>query len=186
VRKSLLITAALLLCLTFASTGRAADLVTNGGFETGDFTGWTMGGATDFTGVLMAEANTGDYAAWLGAMDAPGSIEQDLATTNGGVYTIDFALKTFGEPNRFEVWWGDSMVYQILNGAENPNYSHLAVPVVADSSSTMLRFVFQDPPAWLILDDVRVHMGAVPESGTMIGLAFLAFAVPGLRLMRRR
>jgi hypothetical protein len=44
---------ALTAALGFAVAGpaNAAELVTNGSFETGDFTGWTLAGNTGFTGV---------------------------------------------------------------------------------------------------------------------------------------
>jgi hypothetical protein len=45
---------AALMSAILISSGAHADLVTNGGFETGDFTGWTQGGNTGFTSVDLS------------------------------------------------------------------------------------------------------------------------------------
>jgi hypothetical protein len=37
--------------LSMTDSAKAMNLVTNGGFETGNFTGWTQSGNTNFTGV---------------------------------------------------------------------------------------------------------------------------------------
>lgn len=41
--------------------------ITNGGFETGDFTGWTLGGNTGYTGVTGSYAHSGNFGAYFGA-----------------------------------------------------------------------------------------------------------------------
>src|SRR5260370_23598673 len=43
----------------------SAGLVVNGGFETGDFKGWTLGGNTDFT-FVDGEPHSGMFSACLG------------------------------------------------------------------------------------------------------------------------
>jgi len=47
------------------SRAHAASLVTNGGFETGDFTGWTVAG--DGIAIDAVFPNTGNYDAVFGA-----------------------------------------------------------------------------------------------------------------------
>jgi hypothetical protein len=56
--------------ITLTVTGPSVNLIRNGGFETGDFTGWQTGGA--FAPVVTtAEAHSGKYSALLGHTTAP-------------------------------------------------------------------------------------------------------------------
>jgi hypothetical protein len=86
---------ALLIGLGILSIDRAnaASLVTNGGFETGDFTGWAAAG--DGIAIDSVFPNTGNYDAVFGA-DAldltPGTLSQTITTTPGGTYALSFAL----------------------------------------------------------------------------------------------
>jgi len=72
-----------------------ANLVTNGGFETGDFTGWTQGGDTGFDGVrgqfTGINPHSGSFQALL-SVSTGSSISQMLALTVGTTYTVDFWL----------------------------------------------------------------------------------------------
>ena len=52
---------ALVLGWVLSSQASAAPLVTNGGFETGVFTGWTVTGADVFTGVDGLTTHSGDF-----------------------------------------------------------------------------------------------------------------------------
>jgi serine protease len=70
-----------------ATTG--GSVVTNGGFETGDLTGWTTGGAA--SSVVNSGAHSGTYAAVLGSTsptNGDSTAAQTFTATNGG--TLSF------------------------------------------------------------------------------------------------
>ena len=76
--------------------GAATNLVANGSFETGDFTGWTQFGDTSYTGVTygcfdVGCPTDGSYLAYFGSVYSVGGIEQALGTA-AGQYTVSFAL----------------------------------------------------------------------------------------------
>src|SRR5215471_3379908 len=85
---------ALTLALGSAGPARAMNLVTNGGFETRDFTGWTLSGNTFFThvdcGTNVVSPHTGECAAALGAMGSDNTLSQTIPTVPGGTYLLSF------------------------------------------------------------------------------------------------
>ena len=99
-----LLAACAALAITSQSGGAAAALVTNGGFETGDFTGWTLSGNTANTGIATFPTNSGNFSAFLGALSAQGTgtLSQDVTTQIGTLYTLDFFLaNNASAPNQF-------------------------------------------------------------------------------------
>ena len=63
----------------------------NGGFETGDFTGWTQGGDLSFTSVSTTMPHSGTFFYEAGPL-TEGTLDQAIATTAGKTYTVDFWL----------------------------------------------------------------------------------------------
>jgi len=77
----------------------ACTQVVNGGFETGDLSGWTQFGNTGGTSVMVCGAGcaeSGAYGVNFGAVFTPGGIEQTLATISGQSYNISFWLLNNG------------------------------------------------------------------------------------------
>src|SRR5437016_5852763 len=96
--KILLLLAAVLLPLSDLGEAKAGlELVLNGGFETGDFTGWAV--SSTFTSVETAVYDgfspyAGTYFAALGNVGATplGTLSQVISDTSGQSYTLSMYL----------------------------------------------------------------------------------------------
>ncbi len=175
-----------LLFLAFVSAAQA-NSVTNGSFETGDFTGWTLAGNSGFTGVDQGTigfgpgAKTGSFAAYFGPVGSLGFLSQDVPTLAGATYNLTFFLANDGQiPNEFRVSWNGTV---LLDAASLPasGYVQEAFPaLLATAAFTPLQFGFRNDPGYFYLDDVYVGAGAVPEPATLLlwgtTMSALAFA----------
>jgi subtilase family serine protease len=142
------------------------ELVTNGGFETGDFTDWTLSPAdTSYTLVfegfsyngVNVSPHSGMYMALLGTDGAQGGISQTLATTPGQTYVLSFWINgTDGyTPNQINANWNNTLVLGETNVAEG--WVQVVGFVTANSASSTLGFAYQDDESYIDLDDVSVQ-----------------------------
>jgi hypothetical protein len=194
--------------LSFVSRA-SANLVNNGGFETGDFTGWTQSGDTSFTGVSNGTSNSGDYSAFFGPVETLGFISQDISTTAGSLYDLSFFLAQgssggerpgivppgfFGDPpkgsisNEFQVFWNGTMIFDGIDFPDQPFTESMFTGLMATGSTTELRFAFFNSPSYFYLDDVSVdaQTTAVPEGLSTLWLALPFFGLIGYTQLRRR
>jgi methionine-rich copper-binding protein CopC len=141
----------------------SSNLVTNGGFETGDFTAWTQSGDTGSTGVTGTFDGTaphsGSFHAHFGPTGSLGFIAQTLSTIAGASYTLTFWLShPYSDSTAGTEWLvrvGGTTLRDVQN-AGNFGYTQFTFTFTATSSSTVLQFGFLEPPSYFFLDDVTV------------------------------
>ena len=180
-----------------AGQATAANLITNGGFETGDFTGWTITdqrsgtlvGSSPFTGgspTMTYLSHTGTYFALLGNNGVPATVSQTVDDASGQNYTLSFWLANDGDtPNSLTVLFGGST---LLSGTDLPAspYTQYTYTVVGTGSDT-LSFVEQNNPGYFSLDDVSlVGPSTVPEPSSLALFAVGAAGFVGYAWRRRR
>lgn len=156
------------------------SLVQNGGFETGDFTGWTLMGksvvSTPFgTTVYNAvESSTdyplvvhsGTYGAFLGDNQLA-TLSQTLPTVAGENYLLSFWLDnpTNGTIQQFGVNWNSGSIADALYSISNPPafaWTNLQFIVTASEPNAILEFGAENDPAYFGLDDISVtHIPAL-------------------------
>jgi len=155
----------------FVSTpAQAASIVINGGFETGDFTGWTLGGNTGFTGVINSApyVNSGSFGAFFGAIGSDTSLSENLVNTPGAHYDLTFFLYSpGGTPNDFSVSWNGTTLNSQVNAGAFPYTQFTFTNLLATGSSTPLVFLMRQDPSFWGLDDVAAQT-SVPEPSSIL------------------
>jgi hypothetical protein len=182
----------LLLALTAAAAlsfahPASANLITNGGFETGDFTDWGTVGNGFVSGTFMGVApHSGNYQA---VFPGPGNVlDQFLNTTPGQIYTINFFLANVASnlPHSLAVTWNGNIVF-FTSSLQSFGYTEYTFNVTASGTDDAITFF---PVAFeggaLFLDDVSVNPAGVgvPDGGPTVSL--LGSALLGLAAVRRK
>jgi PEP-CTERM motif-containing protein len=193
--KTLLAFVAALLVLS-APMAFGQNLLANGSFETGDFSGWTTTGNFEFSGVtnqpfyVYSGAQDGSFYSYWGPVGDLGGITQSFSDTAGAQYTFSFWLNAVGDdPSEVQVLWnGDVLLDQ-----RDPNTGNLWQEFsyqVTGTGNDSVTFLFRDDPAYIALDNVSVEQsgggGTVPEPSSflLMGSGVLGLAGVIRRKMR--
>jgi hypothetical protein len=139
------------------------ELVVNGGFETGNLNGWTGNGVQlQYDYIDTQHAHSGSYDLALGAINAEYQVYQNIATTAGQTYQVQFWLENpyGGTPSNLTASFGGDTLLSLSN-TNAQGYTEYTYDVTATSSSSQLLFVAEQNPAYWYLDDVSVqHVNA--------------------------
>jgi hypothetical protein len=201
---------ALSICALLAAGPALADanLVANPGFETGDFTGWTLAGETRPDHSFVSDADTypgwdewlphaGNAFAALGAVGSDLQLSQTFATTPGETYRFRFFLGSDGEtPNHFEALWNGETVlsqtdapetsgHDLIHGPPAAAYVVYSFTRVATGPTTTIQFNSRNDPGWRAFDDVSVTPMPEPSSLASISAGILALAACASHRRRR-
>jgi len=174
--------------LSAPAANASPNIITNGGFETGGFDGWTTSNlnatgveASGFDGYAPEEGN---YFVGMGNVGSDGVIEQTVADTAGASYALTYWLSGNGTGfSDFSVAWNGNQ----LDGSYFSNFSfpwtQFSFTVVGTGSDT-LTFFERNDPSYDALDDVQ--LSATTDTPVPGALALLGFGLVGLGGIRRK
>jgi len=155
-----------LLAAAFAASANT-NLVVNGGFETGDFTGWTVSD-TSLTTAGSLGPHSGIHEADLGNRSLS-TLQQSIPTVAGTAYTVDLWIGRLGQlagGDAFSLavgFAGTTFVnLTALTLPLNSPYAEYSASIIAASASSPLIITYVDQPSYILIDDVSVT-AAVPE-----------------------
>jgi uncharacterized protein YhjY with autotransporter beta-barrel domain len=154
--------------VVMAQTG--PNLVTNGGFEDGDLTGYTL--VTDGQTVVAATggnyygpSHSGNYFLAGGDIGSQAFLSQTVPTAAYSRYTLTYYVLSYPAggftgnpqtPNEFSTKIGATTVFDQMN-LTNTTYQQFTFNFVATGPTT-LTFGLRDDPAFLNLDDISVYL----------------------------
>lgn len=185
INRLMIVLSSLALILCFSATAAfALNLVMNGDFETGDFTGWEKNGhyisvgTSSYTGSNHT-ANLGTVGAVLGSLAQSG-----LMTIPGLEYEFRFMLaSTGGYPNEFRaIVNGVTLVNEVSGNSYS--FTPYSFTFVADVLPTTIEIFARNDPGAFFLDNVSLDLTPVPEPSTLLFLGLGLLVASSLRKNR--
>ena len=150
-----------------SATQAAPNLLVNGGFETGNFTGWTLSDLS-LTVAASDKPHTGTFEADLGNRSLS-TLQQSVTTVVGAVYTVDLWIGRLGPlagGDQFSLsvsFAGTSFVNLTSSTLPlNSPYAEYSANITAATTNSALVISYVDQPSYTLIDDVSVT-AAVPE-----------------------
>ncbi|MGA7198937.1 MAG: PEP-CTERM sorting domain-containing protein [Roseiarcus sp.] len=174
---------------TMALAGQvsAANLLVNGSFETGDFTGWTEGGNFSYTTVEPNSfgygAEQGNYYVYEGPIGSDGTLSQTFSDMPGATLLISGWIAGNGTIPSDVNYIFDGVTVFTLNPVPSQGYVNYTATVRATGLDTFT-VGFRNDPSFDALDNFSVT--AVPEASTwaMMVLGFAGLGFAGFRARR--
>jgi len=183
--------------------GTPGNLLVNCGFETGDFTGWTLSGndvPSELNNLYGVEGidpvdgispNSGAYQAFIGDLDSNATtLSQTITTVPGGVYNVSFYLAQDTAPvapysNGMLVSFGGTLLALQL-GIPVEGYTRYSWDVDATSSSTTVSITLGNDTGETLLDDAVVAPTPEPATWSMFLLGGLVVVLARRHLLAYR
>ena len=145
--------------------------VVNGGFETGNLTGWSASSSAVSTEFVALGGQFGNWAADLGPTASTQSLSQNVATTPGQQYTLSFFVA--GDPdslsNALTVTWDGTTILSLTQVPLGFNQYTFTVNGDASAATTPLVFSYTDDADGLLLDQVAVNATTAPATQSAQG-----------------
>lgn len=134
-------------------------------------------------GVTSTDPHSGTYAARFGSVDGLNDyIYQDLATTSGTIYDVNFYLDASqGVTGEFVALWNGTIFFT-QPGDLPGGYFDYNFLLPATSGSSRLEFGGNSPPSYYYLDDISVvptALSATPEPSAIFLFATGLMAIGG-------
>ncbi len=153
----------------------ADELVFNGGFETGSFSGWFVPPNTPMQsnfrveGVGIGGGHTGTYYAQLSSTNLE-FMSQILPTEPGQDYELSFWLrKPTIAPGRFVIRWeGQSIFDQFIAGSDIQAWRLFTFPLHSNITGSFLEFGQDFFPGEFHLDDISVVAVPAPSAAPLL------------------
>ena len=105
---------------------------------------------------LPSNAQSGQFAAGLGSVGPDGTLSQNIQTTAGQHYTLDFWLaNASGGPDDFTAKWNGQTLLALKNTSAQ-GYTEYTYDVVGTAGTSNLEFDFRQDPSYWSLDNISV------------------------------
>ncbi len=181
-----------LVCFALGLPLKANSIVTNGSFETGTFSGWTVSSTSDHPWAIDTSTTgsgsghgpeSGTYFASTGcvggqcigsdSLSSTAFLYQDLTTVAGNSYNVDFYFASAGQPGQeLLVTFGGTTLYDLVNlsGSGTSPYTEYTTTVIATGTTSRLEFQSRQDPSYNALDNISVtDLGpsGVPEPSSL-------------------
>jgi VCBS repeat-containing protein len=138
----------------------------NGGFETGDLTGYSSSGVG-----VDAMFFGGEFGTYTARLTGNGFLEQDVATTAGQHYTVSFEVAGDGDASTdaLQVYWDGAQILAQSN--VTLGFTKYTFDLVGDGSdpTTQLFFNFSTDGSGLLVDAISVTPTPGPAIETTSG-----------------